>query len=636
MGSPVHQTADQLLATIATWDLPLPSRTLRQVWERIVPQYQAAEIGAVSRLEFVCGVLEELRAYDPDQALVLACLLQFLPDAKDATARDLSAFDDDAAALVPAIHRLHRVQAAGQRLPIGQLRAAYFNLSADPRAVLVTLCEKLWILKHLSLLSPSRQAPFAREALKVYAPVAARLGIYGLKHQLEALAFPIAYPTDSEGITAQLDRLKRRYGDFLGGVGVELAAALRQQGLQVRVEARAKQPYSIFAKMREKGMGDIEDVYDLFALRIIVPEIADCYRALGCLHQLGHSIPNRFKDYITLPKPNGYQSLHTALTHLPGVPPGVLVEVQIRTAAMHREAELGVAAHWSYKEGVAPRSGLRVRRPEAGAAEGEDMGNEGHDRIFVLTPRGDVVELPLAATPLDFAFSVHTQLGLSYKGAKVNGQIVPMEHPLENGDVVEIIRASEPHPSVRWMPLLKTAAARTRLRKALAERHRESYLERGREALNVALKGRRLAQLDADLSLLSSLKGESAGREARQEFLVRLGQGQLKLAAALGAIDALAKTLAVASVPGAKPVDGATWTVRLQTDVRLTHRFARCCKPDARKVRDAIVGVVSKQHVVVHRVVCKAIKTVAETRRIAAEWVKADVASVPVSRGTKR
>lgn len=633
MWSPVNRTADQLLATLEAWDLPVPGRTLRQAWERVLPHYQAAEIGAVSRLEFVCGMLEELRAYDPDQALTLACLLQFLPDAKDAKARDLAAFGPDVAALVPAIHRLHRVQAGGQRLPIGQLRAAYFNLSADPRAVLVTLCEKLWILKHLNLLSPSRQAPFAREALKVYAPVAARLGIYGLKHQLEALAFPIAYPTDSERIAAQLNRLKERYGDFLGVVGTQLASALRQQDLPARVEARAKQPYSIFAKMREKGMGDIEDVYDLFALRIIVPEITDCYRALGCLHQLGHSVPNRFKDYITLPKPNGYQSLHTALTHLPGVPAGVLVEVQIRTAAMHREAELGVAAHWTYKEGAAPRPGRRVRQPE-GEAEPEN-GNEGHDRIFVLTPRGDVVELPLAATPLDFAFSVHTQLGLSYKGAKVNGQIVPMEHPLENGDVVDIIRASEPHPSARWMPLLKTAAARTRLRKALAERHRESYLERGREALNVALKGRRLPQLDADLTLLSSLKGEDAGREARQDFLVKVGQGQLKLAAALGAIDAIAKTLAVAAAPGSKPADGANWTVRLQTDVRLTHRFARCCKPDARKVRDAIVGVVSQQRVVVHREACKAIKTVAETRRIAAEWVKAEAPS-PVSRGKKR
>lgn len=629
----MNQTADQLLATLQARDLPVPGKLLRQAWERIVPLYQAEEIGAVSRLEFVCGVLEELCAYDPDQALALACLLQFLPDAKDPAARDLAAFGAETAALVPAIHRLHRIQASGQRLPIGQLRAAYFNLAVDPRAVLVTLCEKLWILKHLSLLSPSRQAPFAREALKVYAPVAARLGIYGLKHQLEALAFPIAYPTDSERIAAQLGRLKQRYGDFLGGVGAELAAALRKQDLQVRVEARAKQPYSIFAKMREKGMGDIEDVYDLFALRIIVPEITDCYRALGCLHQLGHSVPNRFKDYITLPKPNGYQSLHTALTHLPGVPAGVLVEVQIRTAAMHREAELGVAAHWTYKEGAAPRPGRRVRQPDDAGA-GDEMESDGHDRIFVLTPRGDVVELPLAATPLDFAFSVHTQLGLSYKGAKVNGQIVPMEHPLENGDVVEIIRANEPHPSARWMPLLKTAAARTRLRKALAERNRESYLERGREALNVALKGRRLAQLDADLSLLASIKGESAGREARQDFLVKLGQGQLKLAAALGAIDALAKTLAVASASGSKPAANAVWTVRLDTDVRLTHRFARCCKPDARKVRDAIVGVVSQQRVVVHREACKAIKTVAQTRRIPAEWVRAEAPAV--SRGTKR
>lgn len=620
--------AETLLAIVKRWHLPVEEKTLLAAWELVAPHYHVPQFGAVSRLDFVCGVLEELRPYQPDEALVLACLLQFLPDAKEYSPRLLQSFGKEVSALVPDIHRLHRVQAGGHRIAIGQLRAAYFNLTADPRAILATLCEKLWLLRHLSLLSASRQAAFSREALKVYAPVAARLGIYGLKHQLEALAFPVAYPTDSERIGAQLDGVHRRYGEFLPAVATDLHKTLKRQGIEARVEARAKQPYSIFAKMREKGLNNIEDVYDLFALRVIVPEIADCYRVLGHLHQLGHSVPNRFKDYITLPKPNGYQSLHTALTHLPGVPEGVLIEVQIRTEAMHREAELGVAAHWSYKEGGAPR-GRKVHRATDDDAAVHD---EDHDRIFVLTPRGDVVELPFAATPLDFAFSVHTQLGLSYKGAKVNGLIVSMDHPLENGDVVEIIRAAEPHPSARWMPLLKTAAARTRLRKALAERNRESFLDRGREALNVALKGRRLPLLDAELDLLSSLHGEAAGREARQDFLVKLGQGQLKLSAALAAIDAIAKHLAVASTA---PVMGSEsgWVVALQTDVHLGHRFARCCRADQKK-REPIVGVVSQQRVVIHRQSCKALKNFSDRRRIPAGWVHAE--KPKLKRGTKR
>lgn len=625
--------AENLLAILLSWNLPIPEKALRQAWELIAPHYQAAEIAGVSRLDFVCGIVEELRPFQPDQALVLATLLQFLPDEKDFAPRDLQPFGKDVAALVPAIHRLHRVQAGSQRIAIGQLRAAYFNLTTDPRAILATLCEKLWLLRHLSLLSPSRQAVFGREALKVYAPVAARLGIYGLKHQLEALAFPVAYPTDSERIGAQLSQLKRRYGEFLPAVAADLGRALKRQGVSARVEARAKQPYSIFAKMREKGMNNIEDVYDLFALRVIVPEIADCYRVLGHLHQLGHSVPNRFKDYITLPKPNGYKSLHTALTHLPGVPEGVLIEVQMRTEEMHREAELGVAAHWSYKEGGAPR-GRKVRR-----ASSEDEGDvsfeqEDVDRIFVLTPRGDVVELPAAATPLDFAFSVHTQLGLSYKGAKVNGLIVSMDHPLENGDVVEILRAAEPHPSARWMPLLKTAAARTRLRKALAERHRESFLDRGRVTLNVALKSRRLPPLDVELTALASLNGEEVGHEGRQDFLVKLGQGQLKLSAALRSIDAVAKKLAVTPPPAVSSTSG-TWSVRLETDVRLAHRFARCCRADTKK-RDAIVGVVSQQRVVIHRQSCKALKNITTLRQIPASWVKNEAPAKTLSRGSKR
>jgi GTP pyrophosphokinase len=299
---------------------------------------------------------------------------------------------------------------------------------------------------------------------------------------------------------------------------------------------------------------------------------------------------------------------------------------------MHREAELGIAAHWNYKEGS--RTLDRLTRRVRPAAEGDDGGeadDEPLDRIFVLTPRGDVVELPAGATPLDFAFSVHTALGLSYKGSKVNGAIVPMEHPLENGDVVEIIRSAEPHPSVRWMPLLKTAAARARLRKALAERHREAYIDRGRQALNQALKTRRLPALDTDLSVLASLGGEPADMQRRSDFLARLGQGTLKLAAALGTIDAVSSRLAQKSKAAPAAVaDG--WNVVLEADVHLSHRFARCCKPDTGK-REAVVGVVSRQRVVIHRQKCKALKTVAAERRIPAEWV---APIVSVSRGKKR
>ncbi|MBI5155874.1 bifunctional (p)ppGpp synthetase/guanosine-3',5'-bis(diphosphate) 3'-pyrophosphohydrolase, partial [Candidatus Peregrinibacteria bacterium] len=444
--------------------------------------------------------------------------------------------------------------------------------------------------------------------------------------QLESFSFPVAYPTDAVRIREQLEELKERCGDFLPEAAKELVSFLRDEGVDARIEGRQKQDYSIFRKMGEKSITHIDDLYDLFALRVIVPSDTACYQVLGLLHRIGHPVPNRFKDYIAFPKPNGYQSLHTTLAHLPGVPDGIFIEVQIRTEAMHRESEYGIAAHWSYKEGghallAARRAQLQKALSLQPTAERRSATTPA-DHIFVLTPKGDVIELPERSTPLDFAFQVHSNLGLAFKAARVNGMIVPMRYELENGDVVDILRHSDPKPSPQWLTLLRTAPARTRLRRFLAERDRPRFIDLGRASLNRELKSHGLPPLDPDLSILKVFDGKKLSLAEREDILMMLGQGSMKTSGVFTHIDAVRHT---ASSPLQKKkqqiVRPGSLPLRLESDIRMPVRFAQCCKPDEGK-RAPLIGVVNRGgEVRVHRSDCRMTKNVNPERRMRVRWI---------------
>jgi GTP pyrophosphokinase len=612
----------------------LPEAQLRGIWERLVPIYLTCrhEVG-VPCLEHVCGTLEVLESFEPDVDLVLAVLAQHLPQHEGWTPQRLAAtFGRAATELVGNIRLLSHLHESSQRMSIEHLRDAFLAGAEDPRVILAVLCGRLFLLRQERGLASEARLSLARDAIRLDAPVAARLGIYSLKHQLEAVAFPIVYPTDSERIVDQLLQLTERHGAFLEQASRSLQASLRGHGLNARVEHRQKLPYSIFLKMREKTVSDLRHIYDLFALRVVVPDSGDCYQVLGWLHQLGHPVQHRFKDYIAFPKPNGYQSLHSTLTRLPGIPEGLFVEVQIRTAAMHREAELGIAAHWNYKE-----RGLAAARRAAFQHLLSDQQASGpthtlRDHIFVMTPRGDVLELPKGATPLDFAFQVHTTLGLTYRGARVNGEMVAMDHVLDNGDVVEVIRGADAHPSPRWMHLLRTASARSRLRKALQERDRSQHLELGRLMLNDELKRRGVPRLDPDLTLLARLLGEPADRAHREDLLVHLGQGGMKLAQAVTAIDALDERRPKSTTPEVALPREVAWAVTIDAEVPLRHRLAKCCQPTPKRHRQ-LVGVVSRRgEVVVHASTCRLLKGADVRRQVGARWQ----APAPAAKAGKR
>lgn len=587
---------------------------------------------SVALAAHVAGVLRRFLAFQPDEDAVIACLLHHVLDGKMMTLAEIEErFGPAVRTLVSGIHLLAHVTRKNHRMSVDNLRLMFLRVSDDPRIVLLVLCDQCELVEHLDSLPADARRRVCQGILDLFAPVAARLGIYSLKHHMEQRAFPIVYPTDAARITEQMAQLHGRHGYFLPEAAGALQSFLKSEGVDAVVEGREKQPYSVFGKMMTKSITHVQDLYDLFALRVVVDSDATCYQVLGLLHRVGHPVTNRFKDYIAFPKPNGYQSLHTTLTRLPGVPDGVFVEVQIRTESMHREAEYGIAAHWTYKEGG--RSALAMQRVQLARAltfqPVEKTGRPGPvmDHIFVLTPKGDIIELPEGATPLDFAFSVHTGLGIAYKAARVNGSIVPLTYELENGDVVEIVKQSDPRPSPQWLQLLRTAPARTRLKRYLAVRDRPQMIALGREALNTELRRRKFLPLDADLSILRAVDGKTLPVADREELLMKVGQGTVKTSGLLQRLDLLRERLAPPKKKTKKTSAKATVTagsgtavLRLEGNMRMPVRFARCCKANEGR-RSPIIGIAGRSgEVRVHRTDCHLLKNMNPERRIKVKW----------------
>ena len=585
-------------------------------------------------------VVAQLIPYGPDSDLVAVSLLHHVPELQAWNFEEIEKrYGAVVRSMIGEVHVLRHLTTHNRRVSLERLRLNFYRASKDARVFLFMLCHQLVTMRQLERYPVDERRRISGDVLNLYAPVAARLGMYSLKQSLEDGGFPSMYPIDHERITEQIAALREKHGAFLAHTGKAVQKELDVNGLRAKVEGREKHPYSVFQKMRHKTVTHIEGIPDLFALRVIVDGEAACYQALGFLHRMGYPVQNRFKDYIAFPKPNGYQSLHTTLLGLPGVPPGIMVEVQIRTPEMHREANIGVAAHWSYKEAGKHRgnkSRLLVERAPAWpvgrfVAETDDdpsVLSDVANHMFVLTPKGDVVELPEGATPLDFAFQVHTAVGLSFKAARVNGVIVPMDHALENGDIVDVVRHKDPKPSPRWISLLKTASARNRLKRHLAVQDRPRLLEDGRSALNRELKRLRHVPLDAQLSLLRSLDGKPATLLEREDLLVAIGQGSISPGAALLKIDDLVVKKEEPAHP--RPADGVPRVPRVEGSIPMPVKLAKCCKPEESEGRP-IVGIIGRTgDVRIHRSDCKMLRSANPERRIHAYWAG------PVTRASKR
>jgi GTP pyrophosphokinase len=501
---------------------------------------------------------------------------------------------------------------ATEGLQANRLRQMLLTIAEDPRVVIVSLAHQLCALRAArNALEQTRRA-VAQETLEVFAPLANRLGVWQLKEELEDLAFRYLEPGTYQRIADGLDQRHTDRGRYIAQVVARLREELHRAGISAEISGRPKHVYSVWNKMCQKGL-DLSKVFDVLGFRILVNDVSGCYAALGVVHGLWEPILDAFDDYIAKPKPNGYQSLHSAVIG----PQGVTMEVQIRTFAMHRHADLGVAAHWQYKEGLQRRIAWSRGFLESGEStpRGIDLIERFkqaafHHRIYVLTPQGRIIDLPADATPLDFAYAVHTEVGHRCRGAKVNGVMVPLTKSLVSGEQVEILTAREGRPSRDWLNpnlgYLKTASARARVRRWLKEQDHEAHVAQGRALLE--REHRRLGLTEINIAELA----KRFKMRRPEDLLAALGSGQIS---AVRLVDALGTKLppqapsTPASVPPMPPRVG----LLVHGSSNVLTRMAGCCKPAP---GEPIGGYVTAQGggISIHRHDCPNLKQLAALR----------------------
>ncbi len=555
-------------------------------------------------------------------------------------------FGDEVAQIVDGVTKLSKI-AAPQMLSQEVKQAENFRkmllaMAQDIRVILVKLADRTHNMRTLDAMPPEKQTRVAQETLDIYAPLANRLGIGWIKTELEDLSFRYLKPKESAELEAKVSKKKRERERYIEHVSEMISERMAEASVQGKVNGRFKHSYSIFKKMRAQDI-EFEQVPDVIAFRIITDSVAHCYGALGLIHQMWKPVPGRFKDFIALPKANMYQSLHTTVLG----PLSERIEIQIRTEEMHSIAEEGIAAHWVYKEG---RS--RLKRDDAKFAWlrqllewQQDLTDPREfldtvkvdlfsDEVFVFTPKGEVKSFPRGASPIDFAYAIHSAVGDRCVGAKVNGKIVPLRYKLHNGDQVEVTTSPQAHPSKDWLTFVKTSRAQQRVRAYIREQQREQSLGIGRELLERELKtrGASLNKLLRKGDLKS--QAEALGFHNEDELLVALGYGKVQAkdlaqrlvpesgtsgealngqAQATGGLFNAMETLA-RKVVSKRASNGVV--IGGVDDVLV--RFGRCCNPVP---GDAIIGFITRgRGVTVHTGACEQALATDPERRVDVTW----------------
>ncbi len=444
----------------------------------------------------VAGILADLHL-DGD-TLIAALLHDVIEDTPTAKAEIAAAFGDIVADLVDGVSKLDQIQFKNrEEAQAESFRKMVFAMVRDIRVIMVKLADRMHNMRTLGVMPPTKRRRIARETLEIYAPIAERLGLYAVKLELEDLGFRALYPQRHKVLEKEVKRARGNQKEFVAKISEALKGALAKAEVSGRVEGREKHLYSIYKKMRAKGIS-LGEVVDVYGFRIVVDSIDACYRTLGVVHGLYKPMPGRFKDYIAIPRVNGYQSLHTTLFGPNGVP----IEVQIRSEEMHRVAESGIAAHWKYKTGGEAFGGVehdRAREWLAGLVQIQEGGSSEEflesvkvdlfpDRVYVFTPKGRILRLPSGSTCVDFAYAIHTDVGNRCVAAKVDRRLVPLRTPLRNGQTVEIITAKGATPNPSWSGFLVTAKARAAVRQYLKSMKRGDAIELGKRLLTLALE----------------------------------------------------------------------------------------------------------------------------------------------------
>ena len=600
-------TPDDLVALVRNYNPTCDEALIRRAWAygEAMHEGQFRHSGEpyFTHPVAVASILTEMRL--DDATIVTALLHDTIEDTRSTYDEVQGLFGHDVAELVDGVTKLTNLQLSsevksGAAKQAENFRKLLMAMSRDMRVILVKLADRLHNMRTIRSMRPDKQAQKARETMEIFAPLAGRMGMQWMREELEDLAFRVLNPEARNSILRRFITLQRESGDVIARITADIRFELEKAGLDGTVYGRAKKPYSVWRKMQEKELS-FSRLSDIYGFRIIVDDVAQCYQVLGLIHQRWRAVPGRFKDYISQPKTNGYRSIHTTVSGRDGK----RVEVQIRTREMHEVAEAGVAAHWAYKDGartvnpfaVDPAKWIATLTERLDSAEDHDEFLEHvklemySDQVFCFTPKGDVIQLPRGATPLDFAYAIHTRIGHATVSAKVDGLRVPLWTRLRNGQSVEIITAEGQRPQASWIELVHTGRAKAAIRRSLREEDRQRFERLGRELARVAFE--KVGRKVTDKALTTAAKAFALKNS--EELLSRIGSAEISARSVVEQLYPELATMPVEEIDAMSPVVGL--------EPGQEFRRANCCQPVP---GERIVGITYRgKGVVAHAIDCE-------------------------------
>ncbi len=596
----------------------------------------------ISHPLLACKLLLHLK---PDIVTIQSCILHDVIEDTTKTKNDIEKeFGSEVALICEWLSKLSAIRYSGEERSIESLRKMFVAMVEDLRVIIVKLADRLHNMMTLDHHpDPKKRNRIALETLNIYAPIADRLGIFHMKEMLETECFRILNPIEYLEITKELEELREEQEYFLAKAKTVIREMIPESVPIRDISYRIKAPYSIYKKLsrKEYSYSHARDLYDLFAIRIITDSIPRCYEILGVLHNVFVPMPKRFKDYIALPKENGYQSLHTTVVWLFPEVRSQPTEIQIRTPEMHIQAEIWVAAHFEYSEnGKSTKSKdsywvKTIKWIVENAIEGKEFMNQMSvnvfsDQIFVFTPKGDIITLPKWSTPVDFAYAIHSKLGNELTIAKVNGQVVPLDYVLRNGESIQVVTDQHRRPNPTWISFVKTAKAREHIRQFINREERGFFIEKWRFILNTYLEKNYGKWLDKDLHLLKNLDGRILDTKQKEDVLVQLGNLSHKPGSILRSIhdDIIEDLFGIKkselrteeqkpkrNKEHAETIDEVSVIIGKERDI--PYKFAKCCNPTP---SDKIIGYIGSGVITIHKFDCENIDRIQPDRRMPAHW----------------